>query len=239
MLKILFFILVFFLYACKKCKEPDCNSTTPAQPKVYLNFTMKYGNQELKINDYHVTYSQDTFRTTQLKFYISNIRLKKSDGTEFVEPESYHLFSLDNPERKKLQIQGVPAGEYTQMSFGLGIDSVRNHSGAQVGDLDPANGMFWTWSDGYLFLRYEGVLKKVPAKGLIVHIGEDRYYTPYQINFPQPIQIHSSQSEFEIPLEFNLHYLFNEPNLIAVDSLAHGYPGKVVDNLPFLIRYAL
>jgi hypothetical protein len=141
---------------------------------------------------------------------------------------------LENPDKKSILIKGVPPGEYDKISFALGIDSIRNHSGDQVGDLDPANGMFWTWSDGYLFLRYEGVLKKTPPKGLIVHIGEDAYYTPYTIAFSSPIKIEKN-TEFTIPLKFNLYNLFNYPNVVAVDSLSHGFPGNVLNNLPYLI----
>ncbi len=232
-------ISVFWLWGCKKeCKNNDCKDIKPQEPKVNLAFSMKYGNSDLKMNEYYITESQDTFRTTLLKFYISNIVLVKNDGTEYKEPESYHLFSLDSPTKKSVQIKGVPIGEYTKIRFALGIDSLRNHSGAQIGDLDPANGMFWTWSDGYLFLRYEGVLKKTPAKGLIVHIGEDQYLTPYEIVFPNPIKVDNTQTEIQVPLIFDLYNLFNFPNFVDVDSLAHGYPGKVVDNLPHLINFA-
>jgi len=230
----IFFIGIIFLNSCNKCKEPDCNKIVPEEPKVRLTFSMKYGDKDLKINEFYSTESKDTFRTTQLKFYISNIRLTQKNGTEYIEPESYHLFSLENPDKKSIIIKGVPPGEYEKISFALGIDSIRNHSGDQVGDLDPANGMFWTWSDGYLFLRYEGVLKKTPPKGLIVHIGEDAYYTPYTIAFSSPIKIEKN-TEFTIPLKFNLYNLFNYPNVVAVDSLSHGFPGNVLKNLPYLI----
>lgn len=232
-----FLIIITFFWGCNKDKKDK--DLKPSEPKVHLSISMKYDTSDLKINEFYITESEDTFRTTMLKFYISNIILVKNDGSEYKEPESYHLFSLENPVKTTVQIKGVPAGEYTKIRFGLGIDSIRNHSGAQVGDLDPANGMFWTWNDGYLFLRYEGVLKKVPAKGLIVHIGEDRFYTPYEITFPSPIKIDPSKSEFQIPLIFNLYNLFNYPNVIDIDSVAHGYPGKIVDNLPFLIHFAL
>lgn len=235
-MKYLFLVYIFFLWGCKKCE--DCSNNTPQLPKVNLSFSFQYADKILTTNEYYNTESQDTFRTTMLKFYISNIILVKNDGTEYKEPESYHLFSLENPVKNRAIIKDVPAGEYTKIRFAIGIDSVRNHSGAQMGDLDPANGMFWTWSDGYLFLRYEGVLKKTPAKGLIVHIGEDRYFTPYELVFPSPLRVDYSQSEFDIPLSFNLYNLFNSPHVIDVDSLAHGYPGKVVENLPFLINFA-
>ncbi len=234
-MKYLWIICFFFIISCNKEK----NNYKEDEVEVNLSFAMKYGNKELKINDFHVTETQDTFRTTMLKFYISNVVLIRKDGSEYKEPDSYHLFSLESPTKNSARIKGVPNGEYTQIRFALGIDSVRNHSGAQVGDLDPANGMFWTWSEGYLFLRFEGVIKKTPSKGLIVHIGEDRYYTPYEITLSQPLLVQSNPKNYNIPLKFDLYHLFNHPYKVDIDSLAHGYPGKVVDNLPFLINYNL
>ena len=38
----------------------------------------------------------------------------------------------------------------------VGVDSTRNVSGAQTGALDPANGMFWSWTAGYIYLKLEG-----------------------------------------------------------------------------------
>ena len=45
---------------------------------------------------------------------------------------------------------------YNRISFTIGVDSAHNVSGAQSGALDPANGMFWTWTSGYVMAKLEG-----------------------------------------------------------------------------------
>ena len=55
----------------------------------------------------------------------------------------------------------------------IGVDSARNTSGAQLGALDPANSMFWSWNSGYIFVRMEGNSPQStqPYNKLQFHIG--------------------------------------------------------------------
>jgi hypothetical protein len=64
--------------------------------------------------------------------------------------------------------------------FLIGVDSLRNVSGAQTGDLDPAGvaeGMFWTWESGYIMALLEGkspravVMPANPSGNLFFHMG--------------------------------------------------------------------
>jgi hypothetical protein len=59
------------------------------------------------------------------------------------------------------------------MEFMIGVDSARNNSGAQTGALDPTNGMFWSWSTGYIMAKFEGTSAQSPAaaNALKFHIG--------------------------------------------------------------------
>ena len=50
----------------------------------------------------------------------------------------------------------LPEGDYTELQFLLGVDSLHNVSGAQTDDLDPAKDMFWTWNSGYVMAKMEG-----------------------------------------------------------------------------------
>src|SRR5690606_605399 len=91
-------------------------------------------------------------------YWITNIRLTRSDGTEFREEESYRLIRGDKQATTHFHIPEVPAGTYTGIKFMIGVDVPRNTSGAQTGALDPAvNGdMFWSWSTGYIQAKLEG-----------------------------------------------------------------------------------
>ena len=53
-------------------------------------------------------------------------------------------------------VADLQAGKYDKLQFLLGVDSIRNCSGAQTGALDPMNGMFWTWNSGYIMFKLEG-----------------------------------------------------------------------------------
>jgi hypothetical protein len=73
---------------------------------------------------------------------------------------------------KLIELQ-VPAGRYTKLGFLIGVDSIRNVSGVQTGALDPAEGMFWTWSTGYIMAKMEATSPNStePAQKVQYHIG--------------------------------------------------------------------
>jgi hypothetical protein len=108
---------------------------------------------------------------TMLKYYISNVSLTREDGTVWNAPESYYLVDLSQPLSTQLSLTEVPAGHYTGLSFLLGVDSVRNVSGAQTGALDVANGMFWSWNSGYIFAKAEGTSPNAASGTFQYHLG--------------------------------------------------------------------
>ena len=153
----LFFVLfsLTFLSACQS-GETDVKPEEQAST-LLLTFENVVGNLPLVLNE--VTYSNpvgEAFTVSKFNYYLSNIRLKKADGSEYLVPESYFLLQHLDALADTLVLNEVPAGEYTGVSFVLGVDSARNCSGAQTGALDPANGMFWNWNTGYIFLKLEG-----------------------------------------------------------------------------------
>ena len=70
-----------------------------------------------------------------------------------------------------LTLSDVPEGSYTEMSYVLGVDSTRNVSGAQAGALSTANGMFWSWSTGYIMLKAEGTSPNSGTGSFSFHLG--------------------------------------------------------------------
>ena len=98
----------------------------------------------------------DSFSVSLYKYYISNIVLKKSDGSFFIEPYSYHLINSDAPQSLGFVLENIPYGEYNTLEFLIGVDSAKHTSGAQSGALDPAYGMVWSWNSGYIAAKMEG-----------------------------------------------------------------------------------
>jgi hypothetical protein len=120
-----------------------------------------------------VTPNNDSVSFTKFKYYISNVKLLRADGTTYNENESYHLIDEETAASKTISINNVPFGSYTGISFMIGVDSTRNVSGSQTGALDPALGMFWTWNSGYIMAKLEGNSNHSGAstKTILYHVG--------------------------------------------------------------------
>jgi hypothetical protein len=120
------------------------------------------------------TASGETFTVSTFEYYISNIKLTKSDGTTYAAPSEYHLVNAAKPTSSSFTISNVPAGDYTGVSFVVGVDSTTTKGDplALTGDLNPANSMYWAWATGHIFLKLEGTVTSAsPAKPLTCHIG--------------------------------------------------------------------
>lgn len=158
-----------FFGACKK-------DTVDIQGKGVLNFEFEnvVGNQALVLNTQNYTNALgETFNVSTFKYYVSNIILTKDDGSVYKVPENYFLIDQSEPASCSPKLEDIPAGDYTKISFTIGVDSLRNFAGAQSGALDPLNGMFWTWNSGYIFVKMEGTSTASTSANhqLIFHIG--------------------------------------------------------------------
>jgi hypothetical protein len=107
----------------------------------------------------------EIYSVSKLKYYISNIKLNN-----FKEKKSYHL--IDAFTKDSININ-LPTGNYNNIQFLVGVDSLMNCSGAQAGALDPLNDMFWTWNSGYVMFKMEGISKNSNADNNRIeqHIG--------------------------------------------------------------------
>jgi hypothetical protein len=177
-LKLSIVFLFIFLAACHKDKTTDPPVTTVptiAKGQMVLAFTAKVDTARLVFNKPYLNANADTFSVSKFNYFISNVVITKSDNTLYTENESYHLIRHASGSTFSLTLTNVPVADYKSISFMIGVDSTRNVSGTQSGDLDPANvsDMFWSWNTGYIFLKLEGSSPKVPSgdKKFQFHIG--------------------------------------------------------------------
>ncbi|WP_133162713.1 MbnP family protein [Flavipsychrobacter stenotrophus] len=142
-----------------------------------------------------VNYTNDVhqaFTVTKFKYYVGNVSLLRKDGTQY-QQVSYFLINEEEPLSKQIIWHSIPAGEYTGLSFIIGVDSAHNCTGLQEGALDPINAMFWTWNTGYIFLKLEGKApaSKSPGRIFEYHIG----------GFREPVNsIRTVRLNFSVPL---------------------------------------
>ncbi len=164
--------------SCKKTHAPAPEPLPPAAAdttgtvSIVINHVVNDSTLVFGVQKY-INANGDTFSVTTFRYYFTNIVLKTASGFTYTQPESYYLVDQSVPGSLTLHITGVPRGNYTSLQFMIGVDQSRNTSGAQTGALDPANGMFWTWTSGYIMAKFEGFSPQSgdPAKKLTYHLG--------------------------------------------------------------------
>ena len=113
----------------------------------------------------------ETYKITKFKYYISNVHFSGA-GTTATEKGSYHLVDESMPGSLTFSFE-TEENTFSNLHFVIGVDSIRNVSGAQTGALDPLNDMFWTWNSGYVMAKMEGTSPLSNQAGNIIeyHIG--------------------------------------------------------------------
>jgi hypothetical protein len=205
---------------------PDPQPAPVETGTVKLEFKNKVDTAALVFGKNYVNAKGDTFKVSKFNYYISNIRLVKSDNSVYSETNSYHMVKNSSPSSCIINLSGVPPGAYTSISFMLGVDSARNVSGAQSGDLDPAvaSDMYWSWNSGYIFLKMEGTSPKSGevSKNLEYHIGGyggvNKTQRSFTFSFGSTAANVSTSATPVLELGVNLNELFVSPNLIDVST---------------------
>lgn len=165
-------VVLAFISSCKNNDNKNDNPTpTEQKGSVTIEFDHKFGTAEFALNTAFTTQSSEQLTFTNVRYYITNFKLQKTDGSYWVAPESYYLVDVAKTNGTLLSIANVPAGDYKGVSYTIGVDSIRNVSGAQTGALDPANGMFWSWNTGYIFMKFEGTSPQSSNGGFSYHVG--------------------------------------------------------------------
>jgi hypothetical protein len=229
------------LTGCGKGKDEPTPATTGT---VALEFEQTVGTDPLVLSTR--TYnnaSGEQFKVTAFRQYISNIKFTKADGSSYAVPESYYLLDAAVPASTRMSIADVPVGDYTGITFTVGVDSTRNVSGAQKGFLDPNYGMFWTWNSGYIYTKLEGTSPQaakpagVAEGGLTFHIGgfQSPYNTIRTVSpaFPSGVKllVRNDHSP-EVHLNANVAKMFvatagnNNTSTISFASLSNTMGGR-------------
>ncbi|WP_305019233.1 MbnP family protein [Hymenobacter cheonanensis] len=165
-----------WLLSCKK--DADSQPTTGT---VAFELANMVGTKALALDGtVYTTASGETFTVSTFKYYLSNVKFTKTDGSTYAAPGEYHLVDAAKASSTSFTISNVPSGDYTGVSFVVGVDSTTTKGDplALTGDLNPANNMYWAWSSGHIFLKLEGTATSGSAPNPITcHVGG--YRQPY------------------------------------------------------------
>jgi hypothetical protein len=169
---IVLLIIVLFTINCKK-KETN-TTVNLGQRNVAIQLTHKANNQNFIIGTTYTNAFNEAYTLQRFQYYISNVALINTNNASVneKETESYHLIDAGHTTSQKFNFT-INRNDCNAIQFYVGVDSIRNVSGAQTGALDPLNGMFWTWNSGYIMAKMEGASPASTESNneLIFHIG--------------------------------------------------------------------
>jgi hypothetical protein len=182
--------------ALGSCTNND-DEAIAGEGKIAVEFDNVFGSSNLILNTQsNVTSQGETLKISDVKYIVSNIVLTKNDGTVFTYPKAKSYFVVDEADAETLEIEleNIPAGDYTKIKFGIGVDKAQFDLGASgQGDFlvkaQDAD-MLWSWSAGYKFVLFEGVFTSsavTAATSFMVHTGQtgtDYNYTEVTLDLP-------------------------------------------------------
>jgi hypothetical protein len=247
--------LLASLFVIPACKNDNDDDPITGFGEVEIEFDHRAGDDALVLGSEYTNAAGEKLKFTTFDYYVSNLVLVKSDGTEYVVPkdDSYFLIKHDEPTSRAVKISNVPAGDYTGLKFVIGVDSAKSVSpiGERTGVLDPAgaaSGMYWSWNAGYIFVKVEGTS---PAAPVDPGSGENifQYHTGLFGGYDSPTLNNLKNVSMTVPDEaamvregetphFHLYVdvleMFKSPTVlsIAANPYSHGGPFSktVADN---------
>lgn len=163
------------------CDPPDTSPTELGHMRFVVDNVV--GTSDLKLGtDTYQNAAGESFTVTKFNYFLSNIHLRREDGSDFVVPQdkSYFLVEEDKPASQTITLTDVPVGNYTGITFLVGVDSLRSlaNISQRTGVLDPGvathDPMYWEWNSGYIFMKLEGTSSAAPATQnnlFLYHIG--------------------------------------------------------------------
>ncbi len=180
------FLIFLCVNACKKDEEKTNSG------KIVFEFKHRVDGDVLEVDRLNYTdYAGYKYLINEIQYFISKVKLYKSDGTvnEINEWKSIHYVDTDIEDTQKWEVfDEIIPGLYDSISFVFGIDSASNESYMYANP--PENNMFWpdNLGGGYHYLKCNGKYQDPPTLRLLpfnMHLGIGQIYATDTINVNQ------------------------------------------------------
>lgn len=149
--------------AFTSCSDDDSKTIT-GEGNLKLEFDNVYGDADFAFNTPYTNSNGEVVKASNAIYIVSNIVLTKEDGSTYVLPKSESYFFVNEADAAStlLNLPNIPAGNYTKVTFGIGVDQAQFNAGADgQGSMwtdAQALGMTWSWAAGYKFVKFEGTV---------------------------------------------------------------------------------
>jgi hypothetical protein len=176
---------------------------------VNLNFAPIYNEVLLNFDNQH----KADFQITTLKFFVSHFDFYNKQKLIFSSNKNGFLIDVSKPESMNQKLEIPVDCNFDELKFYFGIDDKTNNNAISDGDLDPSNGMYWTWQTGYINMKLEGIYNK--NKEFQFHLGG--FIEPF-VSF-QTIELNNISNQNEIKIKINLNAFFDKISLNETNTI--------------------
>jgi len=168
-------------------------------------FRVQLQGEDLELGE---DYSLDkqSFTISTCKFYVSNLQFNGESLNN-----SYHLIDIANKESLTIALPVIQKKGNATFKCTLGVDSTKSVSGVFGDDLDPTNGMYWTWQSGYINAKIEGLSPTCPARKNKFQFHLGGYAYPYNTSRKVSLKLKKEGDNYIVLI--NLDYFFEEVDL--------------------------
>lgn len=199
-------ILVVLCLSCKKQSYP------PSFSKAKVNISTNVGSSGL-LDWKNIAYWNEAgnkYGVNKINLFISNVTLKDTKGKSYLIRDVFYLDPSDIL-KSSFQLDSIPPGTYTEMTFLVGLDSAQNKTMGLSPSTDHLN---MAWPDalggGYHFLKIEGYYLDTAdmQKGYAIHLGKNGHATEITLKSP----MYQTYWNHEYTLSFDISEVFKNPH---------------------------
>ena len=228
-------------FAFTSCSDDD-NNAISGEGNLKLEFDNVYGDANFAFNTAYTNSNGEVVKASNAIYIVSNIVLTKEDGSTYTVPKSESYFFVNEADAAStlLNLPNIPAGNYTKVTFGIGVDQAQFNAGADgQGTMwtdAQALGMTWSWAAGYKFIKFEGTYTSstvTSETSYMVHTGKtgDVYnYTEVTLDFPENALVRTNITP-QVHIMADLKKVLDGPTVINLTDGAMVMGGTKVQNI--------
>ena len=229
------YFLCFFVGLLLSCKK-DSSTEPPEQDtgKIIFEFANYADGLPLQTDTLmYINQAGNHYMVTEVKYFISDVTLHKSDGAQTVINKWKDIFYVDNTIPSTLTWQvydDIPQGNYDSISFTFGINEEKNKTFLFVNT--PEVNMFWptVLGGGYHYMQINGKWKDTVdfINNFNFHLGIGQIYKGnvidvdsitgfvqnyFKVNLPASSFSISKNETKNIQIIMNIESWFKTPNV--------------------------
>lgn len=206
-------ILVMLSITFSSCKKDD--SSTPEAPTIQkgLKLNVRYAIDDKNLFIDSSIYSAAAgyeYSINRFQYYLTDIRLIKSDSSEIVVSSSHYFDAFDTT-TATIYAPTITTGNYIGVKFKIGVDSTLNYWDSLPNTTENTN-MLWPllMGGGYHFLKFEGYYKDAGNEyGYAMHLGTNACIIPVTLSKSFTIEANNVTT---LNMKMNINEWLKNPN---------------------------